>query len=61
METLPTNNYGVIYADPPWNFRTHSKSGSRRSAAVHYGCMCIDVRCDLPISIVARDAVVLLL
>lgn len=32
-------HYGVIYADPPLNFRTYSELGTGRSAVAHYGCM----------------------
>ena len=28
--------YGVIYADPPWSFRTWSAKGTGRSAVSHY-------------------------
>lgn len=31
--------YGVIYADPPWNFETHSENGMDRSADNHYPTM----------------------
>lgn len=31
--------YQVIYADPPWTFRTWSKKGKGRSADNHYKCM----------------------
>ena len=28
--------YGIIYADPPWQFRTYSAKGQGRSAERHY-------------------------
>ena len=32
--------YQIIYADPPWNFRTWSKKGKeKKSAENHYACM----------------------
>lgn len=31
--------YSVIYADPPWTFRTWSQKGKGRSAEKHYNCM----------------------
>lgn len=31
--------YGVIYADPPWKFETHSENGMDRSADNHYPTM----------------------
>jgi N6-adenosine-specific RNA methylase IME4 len=40
---LPTpphaGSYGVIYADPPWNFKTWSDKGKGRSAEAHFDCM----------------------
>lgn len=28
--------YSVIYADPPWNFKTYSEKGTGRGAVAHY-------------------------
>ena len=28
--------YRVIYADPPWNFKTYSEKGTGRGAVAHY-------------------------
>src|SRR6266576_2509868 len=33
------NKFKVIYADPPWTFKTYSKKGLGRSAEAHYDCM----------------------
>ncbi len=41
--------YGVIYADPPWTFRTWSTKGKGRSAEAHYDCMSLDAIEDLPV------------
>jgi N6-adenosine-specific RNA methylase IME4 len=35
----PHRRYGVIYADPPWNFRNFSEKGTGRNAVAHYSCM----------------------
>src|SRR6202790_3986920 len=35
----PGKTYGVIYADPPWNFRNYSDKGTGRNALAHYPCM----------------------
>jgi N6-adenosine-specific RNA methylase IME4 len=35
----PTKRYGVIYADPPWNFKNCSEKGTGRNAVAHYQCM----------------------
>ena len=34
-----TKRYGVIYADPPWNFKNFSEKGAGRDAVAHYDCM----------------------
>lgn len=31
--------HGVIYADPPWNFKNYSEKGTGRNAVAHYQCM----------------------
>lgn len=32
--------YSIIYADPPWTFKTYSKKGSEKKSALnHYACM----------------------
>ena len=33
--------YSIIYADPPWAYRTYSKKGQGRSAESHYPTMCM--------------------
>jgi N6-adenosine-specific RNA methylase IME4 len=35
----PIKPYGVIYADPPWNFKNFSEKGTGRNAVAHYNCM----------------------
>lgn len=51
----PTKKYNVIYADPPWNFRSWSKKGEKKSAQNHYNCMSIDDICRLPVNDIAAD------
>ena len=41
--------YSVIYADPPWQYRTYSKKGQGRSAESHYPTMSIEDIKALPI------------
>lgn len=36
---IPRQQYRVIYADPPWSFRTYSDNGKGRSPEQHYECM----------------------
>lgn len=43
--------YDVIYADPPWAYRTYSKKGQGRSAESHYPTMCIEDIKALPMHI----------
>ena len=41
--------YSIIYADPPWAYRTYSKKGQGRSAESHYPTMCIEDIKALPV------------
>ena len=41
--------YSIIYADPPWQYRTYSKKGQGRSAESHYPTMSIDDIKALPV------------
>jgi len=54
--------YNIIYADPPWKFKTYSERGSRlKSADCHYSCMSKEEIMGLPVSeIAARDSVLFL-
>lgn len=48
--------YSIIYADPPWHYRTYSKKGKGRSADNHYPTMDIEDIKALPIrEIAAKD------
>lgn len=47
--------YGIIYADPPWNYRVYSKKGLGRSAESHYPTMSIEDICALPVGEIAAD------
>ena len=42
-------SYQVIYADPPWTFKTYSVRGKGRSAEAHYDCMPHDAIKALPV------------
>jgi N6-adenosine-specific RNA methylase IME4 len=51
--SFPAEKFNVIYADPPWTFRTWSAEGKGRSPEQHYGCMSLaDIRA-LPVSDIA--------
>lgn len=41
--------YDIIYADPPWQYRTYSKKGQGRSAESHYPTMGIEDIKALPV------------
>jgi N6-adenosine-specific RNA methylase IME4 len=38
QQALPIEKFGVIYADPEWEFATRSEAGKDRSAENHYPC-----------------------
>jgi N6-adenosine-specific RNA methylase IME4 len=55
FSSFPTDKFSVIYADPPWTFKTWSTKGKGRSPENHYGCMSLaDIRA-LPVSDIAAD------
>lgn len=56
------NTFGVIYADPPWQFRVWSEdTGTKRSAESHYRTMNIDDICQIPVAdIAAPDSMLFL-
>lgn len=56
-----TKKYNIIYADPPWSFKTYSDKGKGRSADNHYPVMNIDDIKNLPIQHIVGDDCVLFL
>ena len=53
--------YGIIYADPPWQYKVYSKKGAGRSAESHYPTMSIEDIRALPVSELAdRDCALFL-
>lgn len=61
MQFSPNKKYGVIYADPPWNFRNFSAKGTGRNACSHYDCMDAKAIARLPIGdIAAKDCALFL-
>lgn len=60
-EPLPPGPFDVVYADPPWRFKTYSAKGKGRSAEKHYECMGVDDIIALDIESVAADNCVLYL
>lgn len=54
--------YSIIYADPPWTFKTYSPKGQEhKSAAAHYPCMIKEDIQALPVDRIAADDCVLFL
>ena len=56
-----TKKYNVIYADPPWTFKTFSNKGKDRSPEKHYSVMTLQDIKDLPVNKIANDDSVLLM
>ena len=53
--------YGTIYADPPWHFKTYSAAGMGRSAAAWYDTMTLDEIMALSVeNLSAPDSVLVL-
>lgn len=55
MDTPQCGKYNIIYADPPWTFKTYSDKGKDRSPEQHYDCMTLDDIKNMPVSDVAAD------
>jgi N6-adenosine-specific RNA methylase IME4 len=61
FDCFPADHYGVIEADPAWQFLARSDKGKGRSPEKHYGCMSIDDIKALPVkSLAAPDCVLFL-
>jgi len=56
-----SKKYNVIYADPPWTFKTFSDKGKDRSPENHYDVMSLQDICNLPVNKIANDDSVLLM
>ena len=63
VDILETDKkYGVIYADPPWTYKTYSGKGKeKRSAENHYACMRKEDIQALPVQGIAAEDCVLFL
>ena len=55
MDIDITKKYKVIYADPPWYFKSYSKKGEGRNATKHYECAGVDWITSLPIKSIADE------
>ena len=57
---MDTNKkYNVIYADPPWSFKTYSDKGKDKSADNHYECQDIDWISNLPVQQISDENCIL--
>ena len=57
-----TAKFDIIYADPPWNFKTFSQKGKeKKSAECHYDVMDIEDIKSIPVSGIASDDSILFL
>ena len=56
-----SKKYNVIYADPPWSFKTYSNKGKDRSPEKHYNVMSFKDICNMPVNNIANDNAVLLM
>jgi len=56
---LPNKKYNIIYADPPWTFKTWSNKGKGKSAEQYYDCMTIDAIQTLPVNEIADENCIL--
>ena len=61
MADFPTKKYGVIYADPPWYFKTRSDKGKDKSPERHYPVLSLTDICRLPVDTITEDNAVLLM
>ena len=58
FDNLTPFKYGVILADPPWDFRNFSAKGGEKNPVAHYACMDLPAIKELPVFHLARpDAV----
>ena len=54
--------YDIIYADPPWQYKTYTKKGRvKKSADCHYDCMETEDIMEIPVSEIASDDCILFL
>jgi N6-adenosine-specific RNA methylase IME4 len=59
---ITDKKYSIIYADPPWTFKTYSPKGKeKKSPELHYSCMDIDDIYHLPIQEISNENCILFL
>jgi N6-adenosine-specific RNA methylase IME4 len=61
FDAIPRGHYGVVNADPPWNFKTYSAKGQGRSACRHYRTLPFSEIAAFPVhELAAKDCVLIL-
>jgi len=58
---FPDKKYNIIYADPPWYFKSRSVKGEGRNPNQHYDCMNLDDIKKLPVQDISDKDCVLLM
>ena len=58
---FPDKKYNIIYADPPWSFKTYSKKGNKKSPLRYYNTMTKAEIDSLPVKDIAEKDCVLFL
>lgn len=61
LVNFPDKKYRIIYADPPWTYKTWSERGTGRSASQHYKTMEKSSIQELPVKDIADDDCILFL
>ena len=58
---LPDKKYNIIYADPPWNFKSYSQTNTMKNVNEHYKTVNIKDIKELPVNDIADNDCVLLM
>ena len=58
---FPQGKYRVIYADPPWDYKTGDNSKNTSDPEIHYELMSIEDICNMPVRDIADENAVLFL
>ena len=58
LSQIPLFKYGLIMADPPWNFDNWSEDGESKNPKAQYSCMDLDAIKKMPVGhLAAKDCV----
>ena len=56
---VPMMKYGMIMADPPWDYKLRSEKGEAKSPHAHYECLSIEEIAEFPVDLWASGDCVL--